>query len=56
VNINPPNQDPKIPKRADLSAQSLRDAAPDTMLVVNRVGKIVVANLEVEQLPSAGWT
>lgn len=38
------------PKWVDVSAQSLLDAGPDAMLVVNRVGEIVVANLQAEQL------
>src|SRR5271169_3214285 len=52
MNIDPPNQDPKIPplKWVDLNTQSLLDAAPDAMLVVNRAGRIVVANVHAEQL------
>jgi PAS domain S-box-containing protein len=44
--------DPKIgpPKWVDVSAQSLLDAAPDAMLVVNQAGEIVVANLQAEKL------
>src|SRR5271169_6268421 len=38
------------PKWADVSAQSLLDAAPDAMLVVNQTGEIVVANLQAEKL------
>ncbi len=33
-----------------MSAQSLFDAAPDAMLVVNRAGEIVVANLQAQKL------
>jgi PAS domain-containing protein len=38
------------PKWVDVSAQSLLDAAPDAMLVVNQTGEIVVANLQAERL------
>lgn len=37
-------------KRVDVSAQSLLDAAPDAMLVMNRAREIVVANLQAERL------
>ena len=52
MNSHAANQDPEIhlPKWVDLSAQSLLDAAPDAMLVVNRAGRIVVANVQAEQL------
>jgi len=38
------------PKWVDVSAQSLLDAAPDAMLIVNQTGEIVVANLQSEKL------
>ena len=37
-------------KWADVSGQSLLDAAPDAMLVINRAGEILVANLQAERL------
>jgi PAS domain S-box-containing protein len=43
ANIHPP-------KWVDVSAQSLLDAAPDAMLIVNRAGEIVVANSQAEKL------
>ena len=39
-----------LPKWVDLSAQSLLDATPDAMLVVNQGGEIVGANLQAEEL------
>ncbi|MGZ7102149.1 MAG: PAS domain-containing protein [Candidatus Angelobacter sp.] len=45
-----PDANIQWPKWADVSAQSLLDAAPDAMLVVNRAGEIVVANLQAERL------
>src|SRR6478672_2167791 len=52
VSTDPANQDskPRLPKWVDLSIQSLLDAAPDAMLAVNREGRIVVANVQAEQL------
>ena len=38
------------PKWVDATAQSLLDAAPDAMLVVNQAGEIVVANVQAERL------
>ena len=37
-----------LPKWVDVTSQSLLDAAPDAMLVVNRAGEIVVANGQAE--------
>ncbi len=44
--------DPKMhpPKWADTSFRSLLEAAPDAMLVVDRAGEIVVANLQAQNL------
>ena len=39
-----------LPKWVDVTSQSLLDAAPDAMLVVNRAGEIVVANGQAETL------
>src|SRR5271167_4882901 len=48
-----PDTEPDPPMRPslwDLSAQSLLDGAPDAMLLVNRAGEIVVANVQAEKL------
>ena len=49
-----PDTEPDTPMRpsllADLSAQSLLDGAPDAMLLVNRAGEIVCANVQAEKL------
>ena len=44
--------DPHVfsPKWVDVTSQSLLDAAPDAMLVVNQAGEIVVANGQAEKL------
>lgn len=44
--------DPKVrpPKRVEFSGQSLLDVVPDAILIVNRAGEIVAANLQAEAL------
>src|SRR5271165_1333515 len=44
--------DPRVhpPKWVDGVSQSLIDAAPDAMLVFNREGEIIVANVQAEKL------
>src|SRR6516225_6498395 len=38
------------PKWADANCQAVLEAAPDAMLVVNRAGEILAANLQAEKL------
>jgi protein-histidine pros-kinase len=38
------------PKWADANSQAVLEAAPDAMLVVNRAGEIVAANLQAQKL------
>jgi PAS domain S-box-containing protein len=45
-----PHQEVRPPKWVEFSAQSLLDAAPDAMLLVNRAGEIVAANLQAQKL------
>jgi PAS domain S-box-containing protein len=49
MTTSPLRRDPP-PKWADASSRTLLDAVPDAILVVNRAGEIVVANVQAEKL------
>jgi PAS domain-containing protein len=40
----------RLPKWADANCRAVLEAAPDAMLVVNRAGEIVAANLQAQEL------
>ena len=45
-----PRHQGDVPEWADANCQAVLEAAPDAMLVVNRAGEILAANLQAEKL------